>query len=275
MLKNFKYIVTIMLYPFILILCYLLLNDYIKGDLFYFVLVGMIVLFIPSFIMALYGVLEDILNSKSKWKIILVILFSIFYIPYYYTKHISKQEVYLGVLLPILSILLSLVTYQLAMQKFSGWVDSIYADRVVISTRYSYISSNSLIRIDVDESFRCSSNIGDYLISCDRLEDDSFVGIYSYDVSKYDDDDINDILEFHLNQTVDYIEENGYECNVDTDDNIIKIYYNDMAILLTQNNYIINDKNYSLIIMKELPKELLDIKDFQKMIETIEFLNYN
>ena len=92
MLKNFNYILTIMLYPFILILSHLLLNDYITGDLYLYLLLSMIFIFIPSFIMTLYGVLEDILNSKSKWRIIFVMLFSIIYIPYYYTKHIFSQN---------------------------------------------------------------------------------------------------------------------------------------------------------------------------------------
>ena len=275
MLKNFNYILTIMLYPFILILSHLLLNDYITGDLYLYILFSMIIVFIPSFIMTLYGVLEDILNSKSKWRIIFVILFSIIYIPYYYTKHISKQEVYLGVMLPILSIILTVVVYNRAMEKFSEFVDTIYSNKVVINERYSYISNNSLIRISVDKSFRCDNNVGDYIISCDRLDDDSFVGVYSYDISDYSIEEVKDIMEFHLTQTLGYIKDSGYEYDLNTDDDIIRIYYNNMVILFTQNNYIVDDKNYSIIIMKELPKELLDINEFKKMIESIEFLNYN
>ena len=91
MLKNYNYILTIILYPFILILIYLLLTNSIKGDFYLYILIAMIIVFIPSFIMSLYGILEDILNSKAKWRIILVILFSVFYIPYYYTKNVTKQ----------------------------------------------------------------------------------------------------------------------------------------------------------------------------------------
>ena len=275
MLKNYNYILTIMLYPFILILSYLLLSNYIKGSFYIYVLVAMIFVFVPSFIMSLYGVLEDILNSKSKWRIILVILFSIFYIPYYYTKHISKQEVFLGLLIPIVTILLSFVVYDNTLKKIRVLVNSLYSNMVTITERYSYISSNNLIKIDVDPSFRCNSNVGDYIISCDRLEDDSFIGIYSYDISDYDEEKIKDIMDFHINQTIDYIKENGYTYETKNEDRIIKIYYNDMVILLTQNNYIADDKNYGLVIIKELPKELLDIDEFKKMIESIIILNYN
>ena len=275
MLKNYNYVATIMLYPFILILSYLLLNGNIKGDLYIHLLIIMIIIFVPSFIMTLYGILDDILHSKGKWRIILVILFSIFYIPYYYTKHISKQEVSLGILIPILCILLTVITYQLSMKKFSEFVDSIYLHKVVINEHYTYASADNLIKLDVDKSFRCSSDVGDYIISCDRLEDDSFIGIYSYDITKYDEEEIKDILDFHINQTVNYIEENNYTYETDTSDNIIKIYYNDMLILLTQANYLFDDVKYSLIIIKELPKDLLDIEEFEKMIESITFLNYN
>ena len=275
MLKNWNYIITIMLYPFILILSYLLLNDYIKGDLYSFIVFAMIMVFIPSFIMSLYGILDDILNSKSKWRIILVILFSIFYIPYYYTRHISKQEIYLGILIPMLSILFSIVVYNLSLKKLRDYLDLLYSDSVIINENYSYTSSDNLIKIDVDKSFRCSSNIGDYIISCDRLEDDSFIGIYSYDVTDYGEDEIKDIIDFHINQTIDYIKENNYAYGIDSNDQIVRIFYNDMVILITQNNYIVDDKDYSLIILKELPSNMLDLKEFEKMIESITFLNYN
>ena len=235
----------------------------------------MITIFIPSFIMSLYGILDDILNSKSKWRIIFAILFSIFYIPYYYTRYISKQEIYFGILIPILTILLSVVTYKITLQKLGLLFDSFYMHKVIINEHYSYESNNKLIKIDVDKSFRCDSNIGNYLISCDRLQDDSFIGIYSYDVTDYSLKEIEDIIDFHINQTIGYILDNGYTYEIDNTESIIKIYYNNMVILLTQNNYIINDKKYSLIIMKELPNELLDINEYKKMIESIAFLNYN
>lgn len=275
MLKNYNYIITIILYPLILILSYLLLVNYIKGSFYIYILLSMITIFIPSFIMSLYGILDDILNSKSKWRIIFAILFSIFYIPYYYTRYISKQEIYFGILIPILTILLSVVTYKITLQKLGLLFDSFYMHKVIINEHYSYESNNKLIKIDVDKSFRCDSNIGNYLISCDRLQDDSFIGIYSYDVTDYSLKEIEDIIDFHINQTIGYILDNGYTYEIDNTESIIKIYYNNMVILLTQNNYIINDKKYSLIIMKELPNELLDINEYKKMIESIAFLNYN
>ena len=275
MLKNYNYILTIILYPFILIMSYLLLTNYIKGSFYISLLISMIIVFIPSFIMSLYGILDDILNSKYKWRIILVILFSIFYIPYYYTRYIAKQEVYLGILMPIFCILLSILTYKVTTDKLRYVFASIYSNHVIINEHYSYVSSNDLIKIDVDKSFRCNSNVGDYIISCDRLEDDSFIGIYSYDITDYDDKEINEIATFHLDQTISYIEESGYTYDLKKDNDLVTINYGNMTIIFTQNNYALGNKKYSLVIMKELPSELLDLNEFKKMIESITFLNYN
>ena len=46
-----------------------------------------------------------------------------------------------------------------------------------------------------------------------------------------------------------------------------------MEILLTQRNYFINNKQYSLIILKESPRYNENADDFLKMIDTIKFLN--
>lgn len=275
MLKNYNYFITIILYPLMLILSYLLLSNYIKGDIYIYLVISMITIFIPSFIMSLYSVLDDILNSKSKWRIIMVILFSIFYIPYYYTRYIVKQEIYMGILIPILSMLLTYATYNVALKEMRVFIDSFYSNWITINEDYTYYSSDNIVRIDVDKSFRCSNNIGDYIISCDRLEDDSFIGIYRYNTTDYSEDELQDIIDFHINQTIEYILDSGYSYDTENVDNIIKIYYNDMVILLTQSNYILDDAKYSLIIMKELPNELLDLDEFKKMIESITFLNYN
>ena len=275
MLKNYNYILTIVLYPFILILSYFLLINKLEGSLYLNILLFMLVIFIPSFIMTLYGISEDILNSKKKWRIILLILFSIFYIPIYYTKNITKQEVYIGFIISIVSITFSGLVYHPFLSKTKLFFDSLYLGKVGINEQYTYTSNNNLIRIDVDKTFVCSSNNGDYVISCDRKEDDSFIGIYYYDITDYSDGKIKDIFDYHLEQIVDVIIENNYEYKTENNDSIVKIYYNDMVVLLSQNNYIVGDGKYCLIIVKEVPKKLMDEKEYQKMIESIVFLNYN
>ena len=276
MLKNYNYILTIVLYPFILILSYLMLTNYIKGRIYLYLIIIMIVLFIPSFIMTLYGISHDILTGKSKWKIILLILFSWFYIPFYYTNHAVKQEKYLGYIIPVLGLFFSYLTFTSLNNSVLSFLNDAYKSMVVINDNYIYESTNKLFTIGVSKDFRCFSNdVGDYVIFCDRLDDDSFIGIYSYDVTDFSEQELTDILSFHINQTLEYIEEKGYESELVEEEDIIKIYYQNMIIMITQRNYINNDTNYSLIISKEMPKESANKEEFEKMIETIEFLNYN
>lgn len=276
MLKNYNYVLTILLYPFILVLGYLKLSNLIKGDTYTYIIVILLLFFIPSFIMSLYGACEEILKSKKKWRIILLILLSIFYLPIYYTFYVAKEEKYLGYILFIITIPLTYLTIKACNNRILLYLNDAYKNAVSINEHYVSYSTNKLFSIDIDASFRCKKeDIGDYVMSCDRLLDDSFIGIYSYDVTDEDEEDISDKLDFHLNQTLDYIEENNYEYEVNNNGNIIEINYHDNTILITQNNYMFDNNNYSLIIIKEMPKEYISYDEYQKMIDSIEFLNYN
>ncbi len=275
MLKNYNYILTIILCPFILILSYFLLTNKIEGHLYLFLLLIMLVIFIPSFIMSIYSAADDILHGKRKWRIILLVLFSILYLPIYYTKNVAKEEMYLGVTIPIICIVFGAMVYDESMKSLRKVFDSVYGHRVVLNENYTYISTNGLIRVDIDTSFICSTEVGDYIVSCDRLEDDSFIGIYNYNITDYDQEKVEEIFDYHLEQVVGFIEEAGYQYESEVKEDIVKIYYNDMVIFLSQNNYIVGDAKYSLIVLKEAPKELMDEKEYQKMIESVTFLNYN
>ena len=275
MLRNYNYIITIMLYPFIVILSYFLLTNSLVGKFYLYLLLIMLVIFIPSFIMSIYCATEEILNSKRKWRIIILILFSIFYLPVYYTKNVSKQEMYLGVSLPIICIVFSVLTYDESIKSLQKVVDSVYLNKVDVKEHFTYTSKNNLIKIDVDKSFRCNNNTGDYIVSCDREEDDSFIGIYYYDTTDYSEGKIRDIFDYHLEQIVEFIEDEGYDYKIESSDEIIRVYYNDMVVLLSQNNFIVGDGKYTLIVLKEAPIKLMDEEEYQKMIESVEFLNYN
>ena len=278
MLKNYNYMLTIILYPFILMLCYLRFTNIIKSELYIYLIVGMLFIFIPSFIMSLYGISEEILHSKKKWRMIFLILFSIFYIPIYYTKYVSKEEKYLGYILFIIGIPLFILTIKASQDKLYSYLSKIYKNYAVINENYVQYAKDKLFSIGIDKTFRCNNDdIGEYAISCDRLEDDSFIGIYSYDISYDSEEEIEEKMNFHINQTIEYIEENGYtyEFVETSDDSIIQIDYNDNSILMKQNNYEIDDSKYSLIVMKEVPKTLIDYEEYQKMIDSVYFLNYN
>ena len=276
MLKNYNYMLTILLYPFMLVLSYLKLTNIIRGSLYTWLILIMLFVFVSSFIMSIYNAADSILKSDKKWRIFPLILFSIFYLPIYYTKFISKEEKYLGFILVLISIPFTIITYNLCLKKISLFLDDAYKNYIVLNENYVYISANQLFSINVDKTFRCSNdNIGDYVISCDRLADDSFIGIYSYDVSYDDENDLVEKLDFHVKQVISYIEENGYTYDMSNENGIIKIEYDTNGILISQHNYWINDIKYSLIIMKEMPKEYINYEEYQKMIASIQFLNYN
>ena len=276
MLKNYNYAVTILLFPFILILSYLKLNNLIKGEYYIYIILIMILFFIPSFIMSLYGASEEILQSKKKWRMIPLILLSIFYLPIYYTKYVVKEEKYLGYILFIITIPLAVITFNSCNKRLSSFITNAHKNYVIINEHYVCHDTNNLFTIDVDASFRCNTDdIGDYVISCDRLKDDSFIGVYSYDVTLDDEVEINEKLDFHIEQTIDYILEKGYEYEIKSDSNIVQIEYNENVILITQSNYVIGDNKYSLIIIKEMPKEYISHDEYQKMVDSVYFLNYN
>ena len=278
MLRNYNYMITIVTYPFLMALTYLKFANNFKGGFYKYIIVFMLIIFIPSFIMSLYNAAEEILHSKRKWRIIFLILFSVFYLPIYYVLNVSKTEKYLGFLLFIIGIPLTLLAYNYTYKKLSIEMAKLFKEYVVINENYVQFSSNNLFSIGVDKTFRCDNyDIGDYVISCERLEDDSFIGIYSYDISSDDVTDTLEKLNFHVEQTIDYIEESNYEYEIidNGQDDIVQIDYNENSILISQRNYEIGDNEYSLIILKEVPKELINYKKKKKMIDSIYFLNYN
>ena len=276
MSKNYNYMLTILLFPFILMLSYLKLSNHVKGNLYTYLILIMIILFIPSFIMSLYNASEEILSSKKKWRIIPLILLSIFYLPIYYTRYVSHEEKYLGYILFIISIPLLYFTIGVCNKKLYVLFNNAYRSYIAVSEKYVYLSSDGLFYIDVDSSFRCDrEDSGDYAVSCDRLEDDSFIGVYNYNVTNDSEEEIEEKMDFHLTQTLDYIEESGYTYEIYTDSSIIKIDYNENTILITQRNYLVDSNKYSLIIIKEMPKENISYEEYEKMIDSICFLNYN
>ena len=276
MLKNYNYVLTILLYPFILVLSYLKLSNLIKGELYTYLIIIVLLFFIPSFIMSLYNASEEILNSKKKWRIILLITLSIFYLPIYYTMYVAKEEKYLGYILFIITIPLSIITIKAMNNRILMFLNEAYKNSVSINEHYVTNSTNNLFSINVDASFRCKKdNIGDYVISCERLADDSFIGVYSYDITDDLEDEIYEKLEFHVNQTLDYIKEHNFVYDINDDTDIIEISYNENIILITQKNYLVGNNKYSLIIIKEMPRYYISYEEYKKMIDSITFLNYN
>lgn len=274
-LKENSIIITISLFPLILLLSLLRFVNFLKSNLYDYLIILMSLVFFFYFIISLFLVLDEIINSNNKSRIIWVILFSIFYLPIYYTKYVSKGEKYLGFLILISSIVLSIGTVYFLQERFFQYIVLVEKKKIVLKTSYEYSDKNKLFTIHVDNNYRCDNKLGDYALSCDSYSDDSFFGVYVYN-DIIDEDEVDEILSFHIEQTLDYISENNYEASIsylDELDNLVQIEYNDMVILITEKNYIVKDKTYNLIIVKELPKSENAIINFIKNINSIKFIS--
>lgn len=271
--KELCFITNISLLPVILLLAILRLSHFIEGIIYYYIIIGMIIIYLISFILVLFFAVNEILNSNRKSRIILLILFSIFYLPIYYVKYVNSEEKALAYFLSISSLVLLGISYFVFKDTVNNFFVNKYKQNIILKDTYQYISKNKLFTINVDKSFSCTSDLGEYQISCDRNSDDSFLGIYSYEKEEFSEAELDDIKEFHINDTINVIEENDYEYEKEDINDIIKITYNNMEILLTQRNYFINNKQYSLIILKESPRYNENVNDFFKVIDTIKFLN--
>ena len=79
------------------------------------------------------------------------------------------------------------------------------------------------------------------------------------------------IVSFHLNQSISYIEENNYEYGLSQGEYQI-IKYNDMIIYLDGEVFKYNDSTYYLIIFKETKIYQDNKKDFDRLINSIKFV---
>lgn len=273
-LKENSLIITISLYPLILLLAILRLSNFLKSAIYDYLIIVMLIVFVFYFIISLFWVLDEILNSDKKYRSIFLILFSIFYLPIYYTKYVSSGEKYLGYLLLLCSLILTFGTGYYLEERFSKYLIEVEKKKIVLKTTYEYSDKNKLFTIHVDNNYRCDNKLGDYALSCDSYTDDSFFGIYLYNDIQ-DEEEQEDILSFHIEQTLDYIKENNFEAELsylDELENLVQINYNDMVILITERNYYVKDKIYNLIIVKELPNSADVLNNFLKNIKSIKFI---
>ena len=105
-LKESSFITAIALLPFIFLLSILKLQGVLKGGLYSYLLVGMIIVFTITFIFSLFFAIDEIRNSDDKKRLIFLILFPFIYLPIYYTKHVYQNERYLGYGISLANIML-------------------------------------------------------------------------------------------------------------------------------------------------------------------------
>lgn len=272
-LRDNSFITEIMVLPFVFILSIIRLKGLLKEAIYGYLLITLLIVFIISFIFSLFFALDEIMSSKKKKRLFLLILFPVFYLPIYYTKYIYQNEKYIGYMVSSLNVLL-LAIFFLEIKNFvSDYVVLHEKTKYVIKDTSHYVDKNHEFSIEINNSYVCSHDLGDYVISCDRDDDDSFIGIYSYTKNSFSQGELDDIKRHHLEQIYENIKESNYVYDIEkVYGGITKVNYQDMSVLVKQIVKKVNGKMYCLVIIKEVKEENLDVFDFEKTIQNIVFL---
>lgn len=271
-LKENCFILTICLFPMILLIFILRLTDFLKSNWYYLVAVILSLVFFFTFIMSLFCAVSEITNSKKWYRIWFLLLIPLFYLPIYYVKYVNKDDKYLGYLLSLINIILLVVLLPKVKDKLTNYVLEENRKDFALKTTFNYMDKNKLFTIDVDNTYVCNTKLTGYALTCERSKDDSFIGIYVYQDKKFSEGKIDDIKDYHLDDVLDTIKENNYEYSLIELDNQYLINYNDMTILFKTQLYQKDDKEYVFVIVKECPNYDENILDFEKMIKSIEFI---
>lgn len=278
--KNTNYFIIFLtsFIPCFIIILFLKLLKYLKEilikDAYYYIALSFSsILVILLLLLSLY-VIYHIVNSNKTYKkrfkyLIILLIFNIFYIPIYIFSNIIKLKKESYPMIIMLFIILSFyILIPLKDDKSKDIKPIIYN---------SIISKNNLFTISLTDNYACSNDSGEYVISCNSDFDDSYIGIYSYEYQKHNKNELDDIYQFHLNQTISYIMEAGYLYYIEVIDNINHIYYdnNKMEVLIKYIDYDVNNDNkydYRLIVVNEFLKKNTYLKDdFRGIINSIKF----
>ena len=143
--KELCFITNISLLPVILLLAILRLSHFIEGIIYYYIIIGMIIIYLISFILVLFFAVNEILNSNRKSRIILLILFSIFYLPIYYVKYVNSEEKALAYFLSISSLVLLGISYFVFKDTVNNFFVNKYKQNIILKDTYQYISKNKLL----------------------------------------------------------------------------------------------------------------------------------
>ena len=271
--KDNIFIITIILFPFILSLLILRFIDFLKDKIYDYIIIILSLIFIFCFIETLFFILDEIIHSNNKKRIAFVVFIPFIYIPIYYFKNFSSTDKYLSIFISLLNVFLITGFYYSFRDALSKYFILSNKDKIVLKDTFKYSDKNNNFTIRINENYRCNNDIEGYVIACDNIKNDSFIGIYSYEDNNFTQGKLDDILSFHFEEILNVIKENNYDGNIEYLDNYVKISYNDMVVLLTQRNYFFKDSGYSLIIIKESRDYSDNIKDFENVIETIEFIS--
>ena len=90
--KENAFIITMILFPFILALLCLRFIHFLKSNIYDYIVVLLSLVFLFYFIETLFFMLDDIIHSDNKKRIVYVFLIPFIYIPLYYLKNINLKD---------------------------------------------------------------------------------------------------------------------------------------------------------------------------------------
>lgn len=283
--KDYVYITFISVTPFLLLLLSLKFyfsDKFVLNEVIYWILI--IILFfisIITLITTLFYTINHILNEqntifKKIIHFILLIVFNVVYIPFYYGFYLVNEKL-LGIIMPIVNIGVIVLFSFASNQYILDYFRQLDSKNFFLPTDTTYLSKNNLFTIDVTFDYVCNDEMGDYVVACDNHNDDSFLGVYSYEYSKYSLGQLDDMYYFHLNQTKEYIENALYDYEEFIDDDMVILTYNeDICVLFKSIDYDVdNDNNYDyrLIVIKEVSYYPDMINDFNSLVNSIQFVD--
>ena len=282
--RDYVFISLISIFPFLLILLsfkFYFQSKFILNNTIFWILISVLgVIFIVSFIICLFYTLDHIIyKQKILWKKIIhfmmLFFFNIIYIPFYYGNYFIKEKL-LGYFVPIINIIV-LVFFSFACNSYIlKYFEKLDKEKIVLNSNFTYLSNDGLFTIDVLEGYTCDKTLGDYVVACDNINDDSFLGVYSYNYQDYSLVQLDEVYLFHIEQTINYITDAGYSYEImEDDDKVIFVYNENMCIIVKKSDYDINyDKvnDYRLVIIKEVSYHDNMIDDFNNLINSIRFV---
>ncbi len=267
------FIVVLILFPFILGLFVLKMNNFLKEDWYIYLNLVLSCIFLIYFILSLFYAFDDIRIKGPKYNYFFLIFFPFLYLPYHYGKMVNEKDKYLAYSLIFLNLILIGGFYFSSKGIIYNYF---YHENEGISLKdtFAYSDRQYLFTIDINKDFNCSRVLGEYSLVCENESKDSFLGIYTYE-GKKSEAEIDDIMDFHLEQTISYMEEKDYEYQENNLEEFKILKYNDMykdmEIILTSRIYLLDDKEYMLIFVYECPIHDHDIYDLENIMETVKF----
>lgn len=206
------------------------------------------------------------MTRKSKViKVLLLLFFNLFYIPIYYTKYVMNKGKWYG----ILGCCANIFVYFLII---GGAV--VFAYKTELENKeVVYKTKDELLYVELSGSWTCPKEIaGAYDLYCYETYGDENFGVFNYEKR----DDIDYLLEFHLNQEIDYYKDLGYlvvNQGVDQETgfyNAVLKQDNEFVFIVAAMKYATDDFTTILIYNKESDEKVtIDFDSFGELYNKV------